>query len=200
MTQFVMVDTTTNEIIATCGQIDAPDLEGPVAETPAPHDNFVYYPWQQPVALSAAPSPTSVLKWLDQPVWIETLPLAEVVSRTIIEIDSAADKIIAEKIGNREREYTEAYADAAAYRDSGYSGDVPDTVADYAEIKGWTPQQAADDVIATGDLWKTAMREIRKNRLARKENCRNAASLEEVALAFAGWGRFEAAIRSQLGI
>jgi hypothetical protein len=142
-----------------------------------------------------------VRKWNGgDPVWLETAPLADLRAALMTQADTEADAIIGERIGRKEKEYTDAYADAAAYRDAGFAGTVPDTVADYAEVKGWTPEDAAQDVLNTGDAWLTASRLIRKNRLACKEAARTAATPADIAAARSAWAGFRAAIRTELGL
>jgi len=43
---------------------------------PMPRDGYIYHAWESPVALSAAPTPTSELRWIDNaPRWVESADL-----------------------------------------------------------------------------------------------------------------------------
>jgi hypothetical protein len=52
-----------------------------------PRDGIVFYPWQGPLSLSDAKTPTSVLEWHDAPVWVEKAPLDELKARKNAEIN-----------------------------------------------------------------------------------------------------------------
>lgn len=89
MTQFLAIDSE-DRIAFACGQPDAPDLVGPAAPTPPDADGYRFIPWQDPVALSAAPTPTSELRCVDDaPQWVETAPLAAIKERKRAEITAA---------------------------------------------------------------------------------------------------------------
>lgn len=118
----------------------------------------------------------------------------------IRQIDADTDSLYAAVIGNRAAEYTAAEAEATAYADAGYTGTVPASVASWATAKGWTAQQAADDINATAAAWRTAQAAIRAARLLRKEQARTAADLAALATTRAQWAGFVAAIREQLGV
>jgi hypothetical protein len=128
----------------------------------------------------------------------ETLPQA--IARSLASIDADTDAIYQDAIGNRGPEYTEAEAAANAYKDAGYTGDVPSAVQSWATAKGWTAQQAADDILAAAAQLNTAKLAIRAERLLRKEQVRAAADAGAVDAAMVQWAGFVAAIRVQLGL
>lgn len=116
------------------------------------------------------------------------------------QIDADTDALYGAVIGNRSAEYTLAEVEAAAYVADAYTTDpVPSSVAVWATAKGWTAQQAADDIITTATAWRTAQAAIRAARLLRKEQARNAADQAALAVVRAQWAGFMAAVRQQLG-
>ena len=72
-------------------------------------------------------------------------------------------------------EYQVAESDALAFKAAGYAGPVPASVSVWATAKGWTAQQAADDILAAAQLWRQALIGLRQARLAGKEGVRQAA-------------------------
>ena len=68
-----------------------------------------------------------------------------------------------------DQEYKRAEEAARGFKTAGYpASDVPSAVSSWASAKGWTDQQAADDIIATADYWYGAIDQIREIRLAGK--------------------------------
>ena len=88
----------------------------------------------------------------------------------ILRIDQVADaqrlKIVGDPV--RTFEYKEAKEEATAFRDAGYTGEVPATVQCWADAKSWTPQEACDDILRAADQFVTAMQFIRRVRLVGK--------------------------------
>lgn len=113
-------------------------------------------------------------------------------------VDADADSIYASAIGNRATEYSEAEAQATAFKTAVYAGIVPAFVANWLSnnTKGLTTAaQAADDILAQANAWRSAATAIRGNRLLAKKNITN-----DVPTAMAQWGGFVTAIRGQLGL
>lgn len=92
-------------------------------------------------------------------------------------IDNAADTARQRIVGDPVRviEYQVAEADAAAFKNAGYTGTVPPSIGVWAQAKGWTAQQAADDILAAAASWRQALIGLRQARLVGKEAVRNAA-------------------------
>lgn len=93
------------------------------------------------------------------------------------QIDATADATyiaIGGPSPGRLAEYKQAKADADAFAAAGYTGTVPDTIACWAEAKGWTAQQACDDILSTAASWETALAVIRRQRLIGKRNVNEA--------------------------
>jgi len=84
-----------------------------------------------------------------------------------------------------DQEYQMAYDDAVAYQAAGYSGLVPDSVQCWADAKGWTAQQSADDIIATKTAFKAVIEAIRRLRLIGKASVDAAVTPEEILAAVA---------------
>lgn len=130
----------------------------------------------------------------------DTPSLAQNTTALISKIKADANKIVGDTVGNLSNEYTQAKADADAYKGAGYTGAVPSSVSSWATAKGWTATQACDDILGAAANWQGAQAAIRSNRLARTEAgkaCTTQAQLDTVT---AQWAGFVAAIRSQLGV
>lgn len=101
-----------------------------------------------------------------------------------VRVDAAADASYAAIGGaspGRLAEYQQAKDDATAFRAAGYTGTAPATVSCWAQAKGWTDQQACDDILATAAQWEQALVAIRTARLSGKANV-NAANDEASAV------------------
>lgn len=121
-------------------------------------------------------------------------------AQALLKIDADVDAIYGAVLGNRAEEYSLAATEAKAYKDAGYEGTVPGSVASWATAKGWTATQAADDILDTATQWIAAQAAIRAARLARKEQVRNAVNAAGVTTAMTAWAGFATYIRSQLGV
>jgi hypothetical protein len=126
--------------------------------------------------------------------------LTPLITAFVKQVDVDGDAIYDAVIGNRLSEYTQAEADAQAYKTAGYTGTVPGSVQCWATAKGQTAQWAADDILTTAAAWLTAQLAIRQNRLGCKEAARNAATLTALTAAQTAWSAFVSTIRMQLGI
>lgn len=91
-------------------------------------------------------------------------------------IDAEADIIRTRVVGDPVRafEYQWTEREAVSYRDAGYAGTVPVSVAIWAQAKGWTPQQATDDILLAAENFRGAMAALRSARLNAKEAIRAA--------------------------
>lgn len=97
----------------------------------------------------------------------------------LLSIDNAADSARQRIVGDAVRvvEYQVAEADATAYKTAGYTGAVPASVGVWAQAKGWTAQQAADDILAAAASWQQALIGLRQARLMGKEAVRQATDI-----------------------
>ena len=126
--------------------------------------------------------------------------LAVRIDGALLRIDTEVDAIYGAAIGNRQAEYEAAERQAQAYADADYTGTVPGMVSSWASAKGWTGQQAAEDILAQAAQWRGAQDAIRAQRLQRKEQVRAAADAAGVNAVMAAWAGFVAAVRQQLGL
>ncbi|KRC30692.1 hypothetical protein [Acidovorax sp. Root217] len=118
----------------------------------------------------------------------------------VAQIDKDVDAIYGLAIGNRQAEYEEAERQATAYAEAGYTGPVPPMVQCWADPKGWTAEQAADEILQQAGVWRGAQQAIRAQRLALKEQARAAQSPAALAAVRAAWAGFVAVVRAQLGV
>ncbi|MDZ7863391.1 hypothetical protein [Acidovorax sp.] len=118
----------------------------------------------------------------------------------VAEIDADVDEIYGLAIGNRQAEYEEAERQAKAYTEAGYTGPVPPMVQCWADPKGWTAEEAADEILQQAAIWRGAQQAIRAQRLALKEQARAAESPAALAAVRAGWSGVVAVVRAQLGV
>jgi hypothetical protein len=125
---------------------------------------------------------------------------ANLIALSLVQIDADTDAIYGAKLGHRAQEYILAEEEATAFAAAGYTGTVPHSVHCWAVPKGWTAQQAADDILATATAWRGAQASIREKRLAAKEAVRNATDSAGVETAMAEWAGFCSVIRGQLGL
>ena len=101
-------------------------------------------------------------------------------------IDQVADaqrlKIVGDPV--RTFEYKAARDEATQFRDAGYTGSVPETVQCWADAKGWTTQQACDDILRAAEEFVSAMQFIRRARLVGKSAVQDAADDAAADFAF----------------
>lgn len=98
---------------------------------------------------------------------------ADLCARIDHEADAARLKIAGDPL--RVIEYQKAEEEAAAYKAAGYTGTVPPMVLSWAEAKGWTAQQATDDILTVAAAWRQALYSLRDIRLKGKESVKTAA-------------------------
>lgn len=114
-------------------------------------------------------------------------------------IDADTDKIYMDVVGNRESEYTRAETEAGQFKAANYAAPVPDSVAAWADAKGWDMKMAADDVVLQARKWRDMQQLIRRTRLKEKESVRQA-QVNEIGQVLARWGKFVSDVRGQLGV
>lgn len=108
-----------------------------------------------------------------------TAPTLQDLKATLcVSIDSSADAVyiaIGGPSPGRLAEYQQAQTEANAFKAAGYAGMVPPTVQCWATAKGWTGQQACDDILTTAAQWLGALQAIRSARLMGKQAVLNSA-------------------------
>ena len=108
----------------------------------------------------------------------------------LLSIDRDTDAIYRNVVGDKQSEYEAAEAQARAYKASEWAAEPGQLVAVWASVKGWTNQQAAEDIIAEADKWRAAQVFIRHTRLTAKEAIRNAETQETLNTALSNWNGF----------
>lgn len=127
-------------------------------------------------------------------------PLADHQKAARSRIDADVDGVFRDVVGNRTTEYQLANEDATAFKQAGYVGTVPASVQCWATVKGWTAQQAADDILSTAANWLSAQQSMRANRLARKQDVTTATTNAQVDEVLSTWSTYIAGMRSLLGV
>jgi hypothetical protein len=189
MTQYIEVDEITDEVLSGQGSPDPVDFTGPYTIPPEAKPGVYFVLCNEPLNFSANPSPTSTLKWRGALTWIETASLTDLGASAIVEIDRQADAArLTVSPAGRDLEYTLAQAQAQAYKDAAYTGDVPPCVDSWARAKRWSARNSAIDILATAALWYPALEQIRDLRLNAKEAVRrvvdSSASIDAIVTQF----------------
>ena len=85
-------------------------------------------------------------------------------------IDVVADAVRAKLVGDPVRafEYQAAEQGALLFKSVGYTGQAPSVVQCWADAKGWSAQQAADDILTEAQKYHSALLYIREIRLQGK--------------------------------
>ena len=119
-------------------------------------------------------------------------------AQALARVDADTDGIYAAVIGNKQSEYEATERQAVEFAAAGFEGQAGELVHCWAEIKGWTDQQAAEDIISESATWRQAQASIRVARLTAKEQIRAATGSTAALAAIADWSAFRAAILAQL--
>lgn len=94
------------------------------------------------------------------------MTIAQMVERIDIVANAQRNRIAEDPV--KVFEYMAAERDAIAYRDAGFQGDVPAAVLSWSEARGWTAQQAAQDILLEAMMMHIAINLIRDIRLKAK--------------------------------
>lgn len=116
------------------------------------------------------------------------------------QITADVDAVYRAVIGERQFEYTEAEAQALAYKTAGYTGTVPPFVASWVTASGKTPTAAADDILAQAGAWRAAAGAMRAARLTHKAQAQAATTYAQLDAVRASWATSIGAIKAALGI
>lgn len=90
----------------------------------------------------------------------------EIIERIDLIADVQRAKIVGDPV--RSFEYQAAENGARAYADAGYTGPVPGVVQVWADARGWSAQQAADNILSEAEQFHAALVFIRGTRLQAK--------------------------------
>jgi hypothetical protein len=192
--QYLKVEEGSDWIVGAAGRPDPgpqPEPEsfvGPIEPLQQPDEGFYLVAWQGTLNLSDPPSSTSRLKWDGQePVWVETAPLADIIARVRDDIDARGEVLRLAVVSRRTLkadEYAQAEMQARAWRAAEYAGDPPEDVASWADARHreeMTAVQAAENILAQADMYRSILSGIRRLRLRHMEDARHAATPEEAA-------------------
>lgn len=115
------------------------------------------------------------------PILIDPPPYVLTAAELCQQIDTAADSARRAVAGDplRAVEYERAAAEAQAFTDADYQGDVPPMVAAWA-INGRTPQQAAESILQEAAQYTAALVQLRTVRLQAKEQIRALMAADQV--------------------
>ncbi len=165
-----------NEVV---GIFELPEDEVPECG----EDTVVENPTPFPKGWPSGPTQTSVLKFIDNEIaWVEVATLASVIAKAVAEVDLFADKCRLAVVGDaaRIKEYERAQLHAEEYKAADWTMEtVPSSVNSWATAKGWTPRQAAEDILAASARWYGALDGIRALRLKTKEDIKAADTIAE---------------------
>ncbi len=118
----------------------------------------------------------------------------------ILNIDLDVDRIYAQVIGLRGPEYEMAEDQARAFL-ADTNQPPPQSVTDWASIKGWTPEVAAQNIVTQAEAWRgLSLLTIRPARLQIKEQLRTAETFSEMKTLMAVWATNVSVWRTTLGL
>lgn len=89
----------------------------------------------------------------------------------MVKIDHVAEVARVAAVGDvmRAVEYDITAQEAKEYKEAGYPAEIPPSVKTWAEIKGWTGQQAADNILETRARYIECLLQVRDIRLRAKD-------------------------------
>ncbi len=207
----MIVNINTREIISvqqmyadnpqTCRTIPVAPFEGYAfldEDTTPTHDPHTQRAIKRPLAALAGGRWVAQYDVVDLPPDEVAARLIELQAQALAQVDADTDGIYAAVIGNKQSEYEAAERQANEFAAAGFVGMAGELVRCWAEIKGWTDQAAAEDIISESTAWRAAQAGIRTARLTAKEQIRTAASAQAVQAALGEWAAFRAAVIAQL--
>jgi hypothetical protein len=129
------------------------------------------------------------------------------ITSAIKSVDADVDAIYQDAVGNRTSEYQVAKDAATAYKTAGYTGTVPATVQNWANLNYQadgvtlqTPQWAADNILASATNLANAQLSIRQNRLSSKSQLKAATGILAAQTILNSWAAYVVQMRMSLGI
>lgn len=162
---------------------NALDITAPVlSEGQTAYWNFEGESW---VYVELNPDPTPA----------QYLPIA------LLNIDLDVDRIYSQVVGLRGPEYEMAENEARAFLLNPAMDPIPQSVTDWASIKGWTNEAAAQNIVTQAESWRhLSLNVIRPARLQTKEQLRVAATLTAMKAIESAWAGYVVAWRTALGL
>ena len=125
-----------------------------------------------PPELTLTPRPSEYHVW-DGKAWVlsesaAAQALADAQAEGAEQINDAMEAVL-QPLTRFEVEYKRREAQARAYRDAGYKGEVPLQVAAFAKPAGKTPKEAADIIIAQADMLYSLLDKLGELRMRKFE-------------------------------
>lgn len=168
--------------------LDQQGLNGDIAVAGEADPNKHYYlngevcSYTEAELLAKNSLPSGWIWQMPERIAVDARLLAATVTESVRSIDQLGDKARLAVVGDaaRIKEYERAQAHAEQYRNAGFTGPVPSSVASWAKAKKWTAQAAAEDILAASTRWYAALDSIRDLRLNTKEDIKRAVSVTEV--------------------
>jgi hypothetical protein len=182
MTQYLAIDKD-SRVLYGLGRPDPEDFSGPPSPLPEAEDGLAYVAWQVPLMLSAAPTPTSELRWDgNAPMWVETGSLDDVKAHKLAELAGVfSAQMAAVKAGYPDEEvlsWAEQKAEALAYT-ADPTATVP-LLTSMAAARGITVDDLAARVLAKAHGWAVMSGALIGKRQAYEDAVGAAAGIEEV--------------------
>lgn len=150
-----------------------PDYRGQTAyRTDTGEEDTVIHAGELPPELTLTPRPSEYHVW-DGKAWVlsesaAAQALADAQAQGAAQINDAVEAVL-QPLTRFEVEYKRREAQARAYRDAGYKGDVPYQVAAFAKPTGKTPKEAADIIIAQADMLYSLLDKLGELRMRKFE-------------------------------
>lgn len=150
-----------------------PDYRGQTAyRTDTGEEDTVIHAGELPPELTLTPRPSEYHTWSSK-AWTlsesaAAQALADAQAQGAAQINDAVEAVL-QPLTRFEVEYKRREAQARAYRDAGYKGDVPCQVAAFAKPTGKTPKEAADIIIAQADMLYSLLDKLGELRMCKFE-------------------------------
>ena len=150
-----------------------PDYRGQTAyRTDTGEADTVIHAGELPPELTLIPRPSEYHVW-DGKAWVlsesaAAQALADAQAQGAAQINDAVEAVL-QPLTRFEVEYKRREAQARAYRDAGYKGEVPLQVAAFAKPAGKTPKEAADIIIAQADMLYSLLDKLGELRMRKFE-------------------------------
>ena len=150
-----------------------PDYRGQTAyRTDTGEEDTVIHAGELPPELTLTPRPSEYHTWSGK-AWTlsesaAAQALADAQAQGAAQINDAVEAVL-QPLTRFEVEYKRREAQARAYRDAGYKGDVPCQVAAFAKPTGKTPKEAADIIIAQADMLYSLLDKLGEMRMRKFE-------------------------------
>ena len=150
-----------------------PDYRGQTAyRTDTGEEDTVIHAGELPPELTLTPRPSEYHVW-DGKAWVlsesaAAQALADAQAQGAAQINDAVEAVL-QPLTRFEVEYKRREAQARAYRDAGYKGDVPCQVAAFAKPTGKTPKEAADIILAQSEMLYATLDRLGEMRMRKFE-------------------------------